>query len=223
MNQAASVRAVTFDVGGTLIEPWPSVGSVYVAVAAEHGVDGLSPETLDRNFAAAWRERKAFRHERHQWAQLVDRTFAGLVEVPPSRSFFRAVYERFGQPDAWRVHDDVRPLLERLASRGVPLGAISNWDERLRPLLSRLNLDRFFRSVVVSCEVGDAKPSPVLFQTAARSLGFEPGHILHVGDSFEEDVMGARAAGFQALLVGRGVASVPGERLASLAELELVF
>ena len=43
------IRAVTFDVGGTLIEPWPSVGHVYAEVAAQHGWAGLSIEALNRD------------------------------------------------------------------------------------------------------------------------------------------------------------------------------
>src|SRR5580700_10426449 len=44
------IRAVTFDVGGTLIEPWPSVGRVYAEVAARHGLE-VAAEDLDRQFA----------------------------------------------------------------------------------------------------------------------------------------------------------------------------
>ena len=47
------VRAVTFDVGGTLIKPSPSVGDIYAEVAARHGRKKVSPETLNRRFAAA--------------------------------------------------------------------------------------------------------------------------------------------------------------------------
>jgi FMN phosphatase YigB (HAD superfamily) len=57
-----TIRAVTFDVGGTLIEVWPSVGHVYAEVAAWHGVKGLSAELSDRRFAAAWRATRQFSH-----------------------------------------------------------------------------------------------------------------------------------------------------------------
>ncbi len=42
------IRAVTFDVGGTLIEPWPSVGHVYAEVAARHGVAAIDVATLNQ-------------------------------------------------------------------------------------------------------------------------------------------------------------------------------
>ncbi len=195
---------MTFDVGGTLIEPWPSVGHVYAAAAARHGVTGLSPEALTHRFAAAWRQQKDFQHTRAQWAALVDATFEGLVEPPPSGTFFSELYDRFTEPDAWHIFDDVLPSLTALRGRGLKLGIISNWDDRLRPLLRRLELDSFFDVIVVSCEVGVPKPARRIFERSAQTLGVVPGEILHLGDSLEMDFLGAQAAGFQARLLQRG-------------------
>ncbi len=75
------IRAVTFDAGGTLIEVWPSVGQVYAEVATRHGVADLSPDLLNRRFAAAWRAAKDFSYSRADWAALVDATFRGLEPV----------------------------------------------------------------------------------------------------------------------------------------------
>src|SRR6059058_1740055 len=95
MIAGQKIQAVTFDVGGTLIRPWPSVGHVYADVAGRHGVKNLSPETLNRNFAAAWRARRNFQHTREDWARLVDQVFRGICQPPPSRTFFPSIYERF--------------------------------------------------------------------------------------------------------------------------------
>jgi putative hydrolase of the HAD superfamily len=109
--------------------------------------------------------------------------------------------------------------LEELATDGIRLGIISNWDERLRVLLQRLKLDRMFETIVVSCEAGFAKPSPVIFELAAEKLGLPPASILHVGDSFEMDVQGARSAGFAALQLIRAEARPHPDAIRSLAEL----
>jgi putative hydrolase of the HAD superfamily len=201
---AARIQAVTFDVGGTLIQPWPSVGHVYAEVAARNGLRGLSPALLNRRFARAWRALKNFNHRRSEWSALVDETFRGLANPPPGKTFFPQLYQCFAEPDAWRIFDDVRPALEQLHGRGIRLAVISNWDERLRPLLRRLGLAKFFCTVVVSCDLGHPKPSPLIFRAAARALQLPPQAILHVGDSFVMDVQGARAAGFRALLLNRG-------------------
>ncbi|HWV99642.1 MAG TPA: HAD-IA family hydrolase [Candidatus Acidoferrum sp.] len=197
------IRAVTFDVGGTLLDPYPSVGHIYSDVAARHGYKGISAALLNRRFAAAWRTLKNFRHTRSQWAGLVDATFRGLTEPPPSHSFFPKLYNRFAERDAWHLYEDVLPALQALAAHGLKLGIISNWDDRLRPLLRAFKLHEHCDVIIVSCEVGAAKPARAIFRRAAAELRLVPETILHVGDSLEMDVQGARAAGLQSLLLRR--------------------
>jgi putative hydrolase of the HAD superfamily len=204
MSPPAAIQGVTFDVGGTLIEPWPSVGHVYAEVAARHGRRNLSVELLNERFAAAWRACVDFDYSRAGWERLVNATFRGLNDAVERVDFFPDLFERFAEPDAWRVFEDVRPALETLASRGLRLGVISNWDDRLRVLLRRLRLHDYFETLAISCEVGFTKPSPVIFEHAAAKLGLPPAAILHVGDSDELDVRGARAAGFRAARIERG-------------------
>ena len=213
------IRAVTFDVGGTLIDPYPSVGHIYADIAAQYGESGISPAVLNRRFGAAWRALKNFRYTRGQWAKLVDATFRGLTRRPPSRTFFPALYDRFSRAQAWRLYDDVLPSLEALAARGLKLGLISNWDERLRPLLKAHKLHKYFDTLVVSSEVGVAKPARAIFLRAAAELHLAPQTLLHVGDSPAMDVQGALAAGLQSLLLRRKAKRRAAGRIRSLTEL----
>ncbi len=212
------IRAVTFDIGGTLIRPWPSVGHVYAEVAAENGCAALDPVELTERFGAAWNRLKPRAYSRAEWSAIVDATFEGLVPEPPSRSFFPALYDRFNEPRCWEVFDDVRPTLLRLRQAGFRLIALSNWDERLRPLLERLELLPVFEEVVVSCEVGAAKPDRAIFAAAAQRLALKPEELLHVGDSPREDVAGALACGWNALQIDRSRGAAPG-RISSLTQL----
>jgi putative hydrolase of the HAD superfamily len=213
------IEAVTFDVGGTLIVPHPSVGHIYSRVAAAHAFSRISPAVLNRRFSRAWRGLRSFNHRRAQWSALVDKTFGGLLGLPPSQTFFPQLHKIFAQPSAWRVFEDVLPTLHALRSRGIKLGIISNWDERLRPLLRRLWVVDRFETVTISCEAGAGKPAASIFRTAANELGLEPSRILHVGDSFEMDVAGAQAAGFQALHLRRSKLFVRNQEIRSLSEL----
>jgi putative hydrolase of the HAD superfamily len=215
----AGTRAVTFDVGGTMIEACPSVGHIYAEVATRHGVANVSPEELNRRFQAAFVACKPSPQTATEWAAVVDKTFEGLTAEPPSRTIFSELYERFSQASAWRIYDDVLPTLAALAARGIRLGVISNWDERLRPLLERLDLIRHFAAVAISSELGSRKPVPEIFRRAAAMLGLPSQAILHVGDSAEEDFAGAQAAGFSALLLDRNGASDKGRRIGRLIEL----
>jgi len=223
MNSLSQIRAVTFDAGGTLIRPWPTVGHIYAGIAARHGFGGMSPEALNRRFATAWQRLDDFHYGREEWAALVDRVFDGLTATPPSETFFPALYEEFCEPGSWHIFEDVIPALEALAGQGISLGIVSNWDERLPPLLERLGLRRYFQTLVVSRHVGFTKPSPVIFELAARSLGLPPEFILHIGDSPRTDVAGARAAGFAALLLNRGAADESDDTINSLRGLEVML
>ena len=220
MSSFAHITAVTFDAGGTLLKPWPSVGHVYAEVAARHGLERISPHELNRQFAAAWGGLKNFNHGREEWAALVDQTFAGLGEKPPGETFFSELYDRFTEPEAWHVFEDVLPTLDALAARGINRGVISNWDERLHPLLEKLRLRKYFDAVIISRDIGFPKPSPVIFEQASRKMGVAPQFILHVGDSPEHDLEGAKAAGFEALLLERGRGTECEGRIGSLLELE---
>jgi|SRR5436190_3538903 len=196
----ADIKAVTFDVGGTLIEPWPSVGHVYADVAETHG-HPYDPGTLNQRFRTAWKAKQNFRHTRADWAALVRATF-GMEECD---KFFPELYERFASAKVWRVFDDVRPALLRLKEQRLKLGVISNWDERLRPLLDQLELTPFFDAIVVSNEVGFCKPAPEIFREAVQLLKVPGEQVLHVGDSQTEDVEGARKAGLQSVIRETGV------------------
>ena len=97
---------------------------------------------------------------------------------------------------------DARATLEHLAGRGFVLAILSNW-----PLA--LTVDRFaeaqgwlpyLRSIVVSQRVGTIKPHPSIFRAAEEALaldGTAGGRILHVGDDWAADVVGASRAGWR--------------------------
>ena len=218
MTSDSTIAAVSLDVGGTLIEPRPSVGHVYAEMAARHGVGAADPVALNRRFREAWRKKGDFDYSQAAWSALVRQAFGERAGELPEE-FFPAVYQRFTEPDVWHVFEDVVPTLDTLATHGVKLAIVSNWDERLRPLLANLRLHSFFEVIVVSCEVKFAKPSPVIFELLERRLGLPLNRVLHVGDSAAEDVAGARGAGLHARLVRRGAPAIAGEQLDSLMEI----
>lgn len=94
-------------------------------------------------------------------------------------------------------------VLTALRARGTRLAVVSNWDVSLHDVLHRLALRPLLDAVLTSAEEGVAKPAPELFQRALDRLGVRPEDTLHVGDSPEHDLAGARAAGIEGVLVDR--------------------
>ncbi len=202
-------QAVTLDVGGTLITPWPSVGTVYADVANQKGHGPFDPDQLDRGFQRAWATKKEFQYTEAHWQALVRDTFSGHLPPDAVDALFPAIYQRFEDPDVWRIHEDVLPTLDELAGRGFRLAVISNWDSRLLPLLERLKLLSFFETATVSIDIGFTKPSPVLFEHTLKRLGLPASAVVHVGDSPREDIDGAESAGITGILLRRKGSPTP--------------
>lgn len=201
---AGTVAAVSFDAGGTLLAPWPSVGAVYARIAGGHGAAQLDPRLLDDRFAVVWRRgRGRFAFTRDAWRELVAEAFAGVHAVGRDPEFFAELYEHFATAGPWRVFDDVAPTLAGLRRLGVRLAVTSNWDDRLPEVLRATGLARYFEVVTASGVAGVHKPDPALFRVTADQLGVAPATLLHVGDDETADFDGARVAGCQAVLVRR--------------------
>jgi putative hydrolase of the HAD superfamily len=214
----SKISAVTFDVGGTLIEPWPSVGEVYALIAGRHGFTDLDPQALNRDFVCAWKARASFDYSKTAWQQIVTESFQSN-ETPVSEACFEELYQFFATPNAWRVFPEVIPTLAALRARGIRLGVISNWDDRLRPLLSRLHLEHYFEMICCSCEVGFTKPAPEIFSHALGQLKLPAEQVLHIGDGEHEDFQGARSSGLHARWLRRNRPPAADFQIDSLASI----
>jgi putative hydrolase of the HAD superfamily len=107
-----------------------------------------------------------------------------------------------------------------LAEREVVLVIASNWDCSLPDWLRATGVLDFIDAVVTSAEVGEAKPSPRVFERALALARVDPGEALHVGDKVDNDVAGAAAAGVRGVLIQREGEPPPGvEAIRSFSEL----
>jgi putative hydrolase of the HAD superfamily len=194
------VRALFFDVGGTLLRPWPSVGAIYSSVANRHGI-AVTAENTECAFRESWaalRRPGPTVSSKDWWREVVFRTLG-----QENQACFEELYETFAHADVWQIFPDVEETLREARSRDLHVGIISNWDERLRPLLEELGLARYFDSMTISCEVGAEKPDAAIFQSALRTAGVVANQAVHVGDSDEADVHGAEAVGMTGVLLNR--------------------
>jgi putative hydrolase of the HAD superfamily len=112
---------------------------------------------------------------------------------------------------AWRLFDDALPCLRALRKLGLRLAAITNAaGEHQRAKLGALGLDSAFDAVLISGELGVAKPHRAIFQRACRALGVRPDQTVHVGDQLATDAVGARDAGLHGVWLDRsGCGALP--------------
>jgi HAD superfamily hydrolase (TIGR01509 family) len=93
--------------------------------------------------------------------------------------------------------------LGRLREAGFKLAVVSNSDGRVEEALEAAGLRHYFDVVIDSALAGVEKPDPRIFHAALDALGVAPEEALYVGDLYEIDVLGARAAGIDAVLLGK--------------------
>jgi putative hydrolase of the HAD superfamily len=229
------IRAVFFDVGNTLVHPYPSVSEVCRQILADEGhahdltaIDALMP-LVDEYYEDRYRTDDTFWTDEGETSEVWVGMYSllcqrlGIAEEP--QRIARRVYDEFGDPARWRAYPDVEPAFRRLRARGVRLGIISNWDSRLTALLDGLGLGQLVETVVSSADVGMRKPDPRIFELACGRLGVEPRHAAHVGDHHYADIVGATAVGMVPVLIDRhGGGTARAERsLMTLDDLEPVL
>jgi putative hydrolase of the HAD superfamily len=96
---------------------------------------------------------------------------------------------------AWRAFPEAVPVLKELRSRSIGVGLISNWDHSARSVLMDTGLLPLLDPIIVSSEVGVAKPDPEIFRIALEQAGVAPDQCLYVGDNYYDDVIGSERAG----------------------------
>lgn len=103
------------------------------------------------------------------------------------------------------LYEDVLPTLDQLQQIDLKLGIISNWDTPLHAMVEELGLAPYFDVVVASHDqrVRSAKPDAAIFEYALNAVDVSPEEAVHVGDSFEADIIGAHTAGIRAILLDR--------------------
>ena len=220
-----SYKAVFFDAGGTLFSPHPSVGEIYARVAKKHGIlaESQKIETIFRSeFSKRDKMNSAGAHateknEKDWWRRLVWDVFQNAVGAhndPPLHlffaPFFEELYDLFATAEAWKLYPETLGVLRFLKNKGLCLGIVSNWDSRLFSICKTMNINQYFDFILASAVVGFAKPDPKIFEKAIDLSHVKLEEAIHIGDSVENDIFGARNAGIDVVLVDRSGRMVEG-------------
>jgi len=125
-----------------------------------------------------------------------------------------------------RLYDDVLPFLRMPRSRGVKTAIVSNCDENTRDLLVELGVAALADALVLSCEVGAAKPAEAIFRRALDQLGVAGGAAIFVDDN-ADFCAGAAELGVSAVQIVRGgsdgTVALGGTVVRSLGDIEAML
>ena len=230
-----SIRAITFDFGNTLVPVTRAGLHRVVEVTANRVAARLGPFDPDA-FLAAWAEERdrQFREEVPRFREVdlpqrLVRVLARLrgMPVPPAHEPWDDVRAaRLSSPDEIACGVDVYSaafvaelppppgvavVLEALAARHR-LAVLSNWPlaATIDRYVAEAGWDRWIGPIIVSQRVGTIKPHPAIFAAALVQLGDPPASlVLHVGDDWAADVVGAKDAGWRAAWLTGGARDSP--------------
>jgi putative hydrolase of the HAD superfamily len=147
---------------------------------------------------------------------------AGVRRSPATAAALAELHAYHQANNLWElVPEGVRPALSALRERGLTLVVVSNANGTLRKHMDRIGLAPHVDIVIDSQDEGVEKPDPRLFQIALERAGARPESTIHVGDLYQVDVVGARAAGLRGVLLDEtGLhPDADCDRVGSLAEL----
>jgi len=212
MIESDLLKAIFFDAAGTLFYLTKTVGDHYALVGEEVGLK-LNAKRLDAAFYSACAQtppREAIDGPRQNddkdwWRELTDhvlREAAPEVGELDRDNFFEVAYEHFAEAGVWELYPEVVDVLTQLDPQ-FQLAIVSNFDGRLRVILKRLGISKYFGHIFVSSEIGADKPDLEIFRRALKFLNLRPENVLHVGDDPERDWRAAAAAGLSIFKLDR--------------------
>lgn len=219
----ASIKALFLDLFGTLADTGGRGEAIHRTCAeVVAALPGVAADQLAQANADVWRD---------YWPQVEVRWTVGILDgaTVSLEAWTRALrvcgchdeaLARLAR-DTLRRHQgiwlslyaDAQDLLARLARTDLKLALIANAaSDSAREALATLGIEERFDTVVVSGELGVAKPDGAIFAAAVRAVGVDPGDAWHVGDNLQTDVLGAKAAGMGAVWLNRdGLARTAGD------------
>ncbi len=224
------IRAVLFDLGGTLVDErdfsgWSELAhAIYLDVGPEELARGYTEVEEEVDVAPIALEREASVVE--FWRRVLSRASGRDVsEVSAAR--FVASRRSWELERPLALYSDVRRCLDQLLAQRRRLGVISNStsEASVRRILDHVGLVRYFERVVSSGTEGVAKPDPEIFRRALERLGISAAAALYVGNLRQTDALAARHAGLHSVWLhrdGTGLGDDPPE-ITSLLEVPLVL
>ena len=207
------IKAVFFDLYHTLICYDPPQEESLARVLNDFGIE-VAPEVLRRPIVAA----DEFIYQEHSRLSISKRSdeekkslfaqYQAMVlkeaGIEPTDELIGNILSKMQQIKFSRVlFDDVLPVLTELKGKGLILGLISNVDSDITPLLDKLGLSQLLQVVVTSQDTGYMKPQPEIFKEAAKQAGVQVSEAMYIGDQYQIDVLGAKGAGMQGVLLDR--------------------
>jgi putative hydrolase of the HAD superfamily len=202
----SELRAVLFDVDFTIARPGPELGPEgYQRLGARFGLylDPSRYRQAREKAVEGIRRHPELEHDEEIWVAFTERIIRGMGGDADSAYACAVEMTRaWEHAEHFELFEDALPVLSELRAQGLKLGLVSNTGRSLEEFVAHHRLD--VDAAIGSGAFGRTKPHPTIFQAVLELLAVEPAAAAMVGDSLEDDIEGARAAGIhRAFLLDR--------------------
>jgi HAD superfamily hydrolase (TIGR01549 family) len=202
---APVLKAVLFDVDFTLFRPGPELGPEgYRRVGERHGLE-LDPDLYDIARTRAIEKLQGERdlvHDEEVWLAFTEQIVLGMGGAAErARACAAEMVSEWERHENFALYEDAQPALDELRSHGLAIGLVTNGQRDLDEFVAHHGLE--VDVAVGSKAHGRTKPHPSIFAAALTALDVAPADAAMVGDSYEDDITGARALGMRAILLDR--------------------
>jgi putative hydrolase of the HAD superfamily len=235
------IRAVAFDVNGTLIRIQTEDGDEQIFRSAAHfltyqGIDLHRDQVRDLYFQVMKEQLRASPEEYPEfdavgiWRNIIDGHMTDFTRALPAGKLrqmplFLAEMSRGIARRRLGLYPFVREVLDVLRGR-YPLAVVTDAQSaNARGELQKVGLLGYFDPVVISGDHGYRKPDRRLFQLALDGMGVAAEHALYVGNDMYRDIFGAQEAGMRTVMVESDQGAdahldcVPDHRISDLRDL----
>jgi putative hydrolase of the HAD superfamily len=214
------IRAVAFDVNGTLVRILTDEGMEQIFRSAAHfltyqGID-LHRHQVRELYFGTLREQQQTSPEEHPefdavgiWRRIIDGNATDFTRTLPAGKLeqiplFLAEMSRGISRKRLGLYPHVREVLDVLRER-YPLALVTDAQSAYtRGELHKVGLLDYFDPIVISGDHGYRKPDRRLFQLALDGMGVAAENALYVGNDMHRDVFGAREAGMPTVMFESG-------------------
>lgn len=229
-----NVYAIGFDFFGTLIDATAEVTICLGNICTQlelHNIP-ISREEFTQTYRQVTRGYRETRHQAFKevnnalWLQATLKRLGHDLPItsPPIQEAVNAYFS----PWKLRIYDDVYPTLDRLVSK-YPVGLISNFTHSpfIHEALQRFNLNQYFKTIIVSDDLGWRKPHPNIFHHFLKNMKVSAKDVLFIGDDMDCDILGAQQVGMKTAWLHRvsgqnqyrDLTAIPDVTIHSLADL----
>lgn len=204
------IKGIVFDIDGTLLNHEQALKSSLISLYSF--MKPKIPHSSFDEFFSTWKTRTnqyineyldrriSYEQQRILRVQSVFSKWDYELTSDKAMNIFNRYLVKYEQN--WMLFEDVLPCLTML--KNFSLGIVSDGEgDQQRRKLTFTEIESFFKSVIISGEVGLRKPSPRIFNKSAEELNLSVNEIVYVGDQLETDALGALNAGMRGVLINR--------------------